>query len=122
MPRPRLTTDYQGRRVGPRHLVKLLEEYLDRGRPNLEESEDILLVASKLEELAMPRTGSRQLVNRIETIDRSRSALCWDELEDKLHHKLTAVSQRYRHTHPPRRLPAAVRSKLFSATSLPTHR
>lgn len=117
MPRPRLTTDYQGKMVGARFLVYLLEEYIDRGRPNLEESEDILLVVKELTRLAMPKTNQRQLINRLRTIDRSRTALCWEEVEDKLHSHLTTVIQRYTHTHrSPRRIPAEVRRQLVPAS------
>lgn len=123
MPRPRLTTDYKGQRLGARRLIELLEEHLDRGRPNVEESEDILLIASELTKLAMPATGQRGLINRLRTIDRSRSVLSWDEVEDKLHVLLERTITRYSHTRrPSRRIPAPLRNKLRPASNLPAPR
>ncbi len=119
MSRPRLTTNYHGRRLGPRDLIQLLEDSLDSGRPGPEAADDIRLIASKLEELAVPKTGPRQVLNRLRVIDRSRSVWGWDEFEDELHAVFQRIISRYAHTHrPPRRIPATLRRQLVPASRI----
>lgn len=122
MPRPRLTTDYHGRRVGPHHLVELLEEYLDRGRPNVEEADDIRLVLKELSQLAVPKTDRLRIIDRLRTIDGSRSVLCWDELEEEVHLLLSGIIRRYVHTTRRPGLGPKLKRKLKPATETPSPR
>lgn len=123
MARPRSTTNYHGRRLGPLDLIQLLEDSLDRGRPGPEEAEDIRLITSKLEELAVPKTGPRQILRRLRVVDRSRSAWGWDEFEDELHASFIRIISRFAHTHrPPRRIPAPLKKKLILATGVLSRR
>lgn len=120
MPRPRLTTDYRGRRIGPRRLIEMLEEHLDRGRPTVEQADDIRMMLKELSVLAVPKTGRLGLIDRMRTIDASRTALCWDELEEEVHLLLTGIIRRYVHTTSMTRrgIPKEVRRRLFPATRL----
>jgi len=101
--RPVSFNDGRGRPLDYHGLLEMLRDHLDRGHPDSQEAaDDLLTVAKKLSEIDVPPTSRMRVIDRLMTLDASRSILCWPDVEQELHSILTKLITRLKHAHPRR--------------------